>query len=150
MSNDHWLARIELAEARAIASEQALREAQGALERFKETKYGTCDVLAEPHRMGKANIHTSLDDMWRCANWKPLYALAALAPVADPEPQPSDGPDYHAEHTAWRRRNFPLAGDCTCKRIEWDESYHELHRPGCPATLAPEDRPPADTEASDG
>lgn len=23
----------------------------------------------------------------------------------DPEPQPSNGPDYHAEHAAWSRRN---------------------------------------------
>lgn len=23
----------------------------------------------------------------------------------DPEPQPGDGPDYHAEHAAWRQRN---------------------------------------------
>ena len=38
----------------------------------------------------------------------------------------------------------PRDDGCTCKRIEWDESYHEIHRPGCPATLAPEDRPVAD------
>ena len=33
---------------------------------------------------------------------------------------------------------------CTCKRVEWDESCHEIHRAGCPATLAPEDRPVTD------
>lgn len=26
-------------------------------------------------------------------------------PGIDPEPQPGDGPDYHAEHAAWRQRN---------------------------------------------
>ena len=41
------------------------------------------------------------------------------------------------------------ADGCTCGGIGWDESYHELHRPGCPATLAPEDRPtpPIEPEA---
>ena len=37
--------------------------------------------------------------------------LRAALDRLDPEPQPGDGPDYHAEHVAWRRRNFPLAGD---------------------------------------
>lgn len=28
----------------------------------------------------------------------------------DPEPQPTDGPDYHADHAAWLRRNPEEAG----------------------------------------
>lgn len=26
------------------------------------------------------------------------------------EPQPGDGPDYHAEHAAWRSRTSPISG----------------------------------------
>ena len=40
MSNDHWLARIELAEARANAAEQALREAQGAQRQQRQFSRG--------------------------------------------------------------------------------------------------------------
>ena len=40
MSNDHWLARIELAEARANATEQALREAQEAQRQQRQFSRG--------------------------------------------------------------------------------------------------------------
>lgn len=42
---------------------------------------------------------------------------------------------------------------CTCKHTLWDESYHELHQVGCPATLPPAERdgfrPWASIEAGD-
>ncbi len=31
--------------------------------------------------------------------------LSDICPSRDREPQPSDGPDYHADHAAWRVRN---------------------------------------------
>lgn len=36
----------------------------------------------------------------------------------DLEPQPTDGPEYHAEHAAWRARQ-PVYGMCTaCGSVE--------------------------------
>jgi hypothetical protein len=32
----------------------------------------------------------------------------AQSSALDREPQPSDGPDYHAEHAAWVRRQEPV------------------------------------------
>lgn len=39
----------------------------------------------------------------RAGNLAPEYGKTR-APLGDPEPQPSDGPEYHAEHQAWLER----------------------------------------------
>lgn len=42
-----------------------------------------------------------------CVACAEIYAAfnRAVLGLDDPEPQPTDGPDYHADHQAWRERN---------------------------------------------
>lgn len=51
------------------------------------------------------------DAIRRVVNERLLYVLPPadrsgydFPPYSDPEPQPSDGPEYHAEHAAWSAR----------------------------------------------
>lgn len=39
---------------------------------------------------------------------------------------------------------------CTCQHTWWDQSYHELHETGCPATLPPTQRTPKSDSVSSG
>ena len=49
-------------------------------------------------------------------NWDEIHTIIAALeslsapPASDPEPQPSDGPDYHAEHASWAARK-PVSDD---------------------------------------
>jgi hypothetical protein len=41
--------------------------------------------------------------------------------TGDREPQPSDGPDYHADHAAWERRQDDAGDGCAeCGRYTWN------------------------------
>lgn len=62
------------------------------------------------------------DGSWAFPTWADADALresylaveghdrSAIIESDDPEPQPSDGPDYHEEHAAWERRQAPRGG----------------------------------------
>lgn len=79
-----------------------------------------CDCTLRDKVLYERGLTNDLADalaQWAAAEWNgsiadrqnararlfPVVASLGLAPD-DPEPQPSDGPDYHADHSAWTGR----------------------------------------------
>lgn len=98
---------LEAARAKISAMEAVVSAAQ---ERHQKIPDFTQDLPG-----GGTNVHMCSCGRQFC---KELAALATIdhdlgGSGADPEPQPSDGPDYHAEHSAWQSRqpaNGPEGG----------------------------------------
>ena len=59
----------------------------------------------EDHRLSKGGDCWYCAELWPCPTQRAEDALADhTCPPDDREPQPSDGPQYHADHAAWETR----------------------------------------------
>ena len=69
-----------------------------------------CTITA-PHRHEVINLDEPMQispESYGCSKCHKIWPIGGahlcVTPPADPEPQPGDGPEYHADHQAWRER----------------------------------------------
>lgn len=66
------------------------------------------ELTAVRHALSARGLLKPEESMAECLERiLPAVDVAAPAVSSDPEPAPSDGPEYHEDHAAWQRRQLP-------------------------------------------
>lgn len=72
----------------------------------KGVSYATVNAVVGVFECAKLELYRRIAVPYESRKWGDNGDVFAVENTrrGDPEPQPSDGPDYHADHAAWERR----------------------------------------------